>query len=119
MTRRLATLARTEPVTLAYALAAAITAWVAFGFRAPPHDVADVSLASTAIVTIITALSTRPASVPIITGAVVEILTAAGGFGLHLSSAQIGAATPLVSIIVALLLRQAITPVLPETSAHP
>ena len=117
--RRLAALARDEPAVLAYALSAAVTAWAAFGFRAPPHDVADVSLIATAVTTIATAFATRPASVPVITGAIVEILTLAGAFGLHLSSAQIGAATPLVSVVVALLLRQAVTPVVPETSAHP
>lgn len=117
--RRLTVLARDEPAVLAWALSAAAVAWAAFGFRAPAHDVAAVSLAGTAAVTVLTALATRPASVPVITGAVVEILTAAGAFGLHLSSAQIGTATPLISIVVSLLLRQALTPVVPETSAHP
>jgi hypothetical protein len=117
--RRLATLARDEPAILAWALSAAATAWAAFGFRAPAHDVAAVALTGTAIVTILTALAARPASVPVITGAVVEILTASAAFGLHLTSAQIGAAAPLVSIVVSLLLRQALTPVVPETRAHP
>jgi hypothetical protein len=117
--RRLALLARREPAVSAWALAAAVTAWVAFGFRAPPHDVAAVALIGTAIVTIVTALAARPAPVPVITGAIMEILTASAAFGLHLSSAQIGAATPLVSIVVSLLLRQALTPVAAETSAHP
>lgn len=119
MIQRAVTLARNEPAVLAYAISAAITAWAAFGFRAPPHDVADVSLIATALVTIVTALATTPRPVPVITGAIVELLTTAGAFGLHLTSAQIGAATPLISIVVALLLRQAITPVAPATSAHP
>lgn len=119
MIQRAVTLARNEPAVLAYAISAAITAWAAFGFRAPPHDVADVSLISNALVTIVTALATTPRSVPVITGAIVELLTTAGGFGLHLSSAQIGAAAPLISIVVALLLRQAVTPVPAEVSPHP
>jgi hypothetical protein len=117
--RRAVTLARDEPAVLTWALSAAAVAWAAFGFRAPPHDVTAVALIGQAIVTILTALAARPASVPVITGAIVELLTLAGGFGLHLSSAQIGAAAPLISIVVALQLRQAITPVPPETSAHP
>lgn len=119
MIQRAVALARNEPAILAYAISAAITAWVAFGFRAPAHDVADTSMIGTAVVTILTALAARPASVLVITGAVVELLTLAGAFGLHLTSAQIGAATPLISIVVSLLLRQALTPVVPETSAHP
>lgn len=111
--------ARTEPAVFTWALAAAVTAWAAFGFRAPAHGVAAVALISTALVTILTALATTPRPVPVITGAVVEILTASGAFGLHMTAAQIGAAAPLVSIVVALLLRQAITPVVPEIPAHP
>ena len=117
--RRLIALARDEPAVLAWAFSAAAVAWAAFGFRAPAHDVTDTALIAQAVVTILTALAARPASVPVITGAIVELLTLAGGFGLHLTSAQIGAATPLISIVVALLLRQAITPVLPQISAHP
>ena len=117
--QRLALLARREPAISAWALSAAAVAWAAFGFRAPPHDVAAVSLIGTAIATILTALAARPVSVPVITGAVTEILTASAAFGLHLTSAQIGVATPLVSIVVSLLLRQALTPIPAETSAHP
>lgn len=101
----------TETAVIMYALSAGVTAWVAFGFRAPAHDVAAVEMIGAALVTIVTALATRPVSVPIVTGAVSEIATAAGAFGLHMTAAQIGALTPIVSIVVALLLRQAITPV--------
>ena len=100
-----------ESAVIAYALSAGVTAWAAFGFRAPAHDVAAVEMIGAALTGIATAFATRPVSVPLITGAVLEIATAAGAFGLHMTAAQLGALTPVVSIVVALLLRQAVTPV--------
>jgi hypothetical protein len=100
-----------EPAVLAYAVSGGVTVWVAFGFRAPAHDVAAVQMIGAAIVTIITAFTTRPVSVPVVTGGLTEIATAAGAFGVHLTAAQIGALAPVVLIVVSLLLRQAITPV--------
>lgn len=109
--QRLARWLSQESAVFAYALSAGLTAWAAFGFKAPAHDVAAVEMIGAALVSIVTALATRPVSVPVVTGAVVEIATAAGAFGLKLSAAQLGALTPVVSIVVALLLRQAVTPV--------
>jgi hypothetical protein len=100
-----------EPAVILYAISAGVTAWAAFGFRTPAHGVAAVEMIGAALVTLITAFATRPVSVPIVTGAVSELATAASAFGLHMTAAQIGALTPVVSIVVALLLRQAITPV--------
>ncbi len=116
---RLAAWFRSEPAVYAYALSSAVTAWAAFGFRAPAHDVALVSLIGTAVVTVITAVAARPVPVPVVTGAISAIATTAGAFGLHLSASQIGALAPLVSIVVSLLLRQAVTPVPAKKAAHP
>ena len=109
--KRLLALIKAESAVIAYAISAGVTAWAAFGFRAPAHDVAAVEMIAAALVTILTAFATRPVAVPVVTGAVVEIATAAGAFGLHLTAAQLGALTPVVSIVVSLLLRQAVTPV--------
>lgn len=87
-----------------------VTAWAAFGFRASPAQTAAVATIGTALAAIITAFSTRPVSVPVITGAVSTIAVAAGAFGLHLTSAQIGAAVPVLGLVLSLVLRQAITP---------
>lgn len=111
-----------ESAVIMYALNAAVTAWVAFGFRASPDQVAAVALIGTAVITAVTAFATRPVSVPVITGAVAAIATSSAAFGLHLTAAQIGAAAPLFSIILSLVLRQAITPVanIPQKAdAHP
>ena len=102
---------RSESAVLAFALSAGVTACAAFGFKAPAHDVAAVEMIGAALVSIVTALATRPVSVPVVTGAVMEIATAAAAFGLKLSAAELGALAPVVSIVVSLLLRQAVTPV--------
>jgi hypothetical protein len=46
----------------------------------------------------------------VITGGVATAATAAAAFGLHLTSAQIGAGVPILSLVLSLVLRQAITP---------
>ena len=119
--QRLARWVGSESAVLLYSLSAAVTAWGAFGLRATPHQVAAISLIGTALVTGITAFATRPVSIPVVTGALTAIATASGAFGLHLSAAQIGAAMPVLSIVLALVLRQAITPVaaLRKPAVHP
>ena len=109
--KRLLDLIRAEPAVFANALAAIASVWAAFGIRASPHQVAAVATIATAVAGIVTAWLARKASVAGITGAVTTIAVAAAAFGLHLSAAEIGALTPLVTLAVSLLLRQAVTPV--------
>lgn len=100
-----------EPSVVMYALNALLTALVAFGVHASPGQTAAITTIVAAVITIVTAASTRPVAVPLITGAGATIATAAAAFGLHLTSAQIGAAVPLAAVILSLVLRQAVTPV--------
>lgn len=109
--KRLLALIRTEPAVFLNGVAAFASVCAAFGFRASPHQVAAVATIATAVVTIGTAWLARKVSVAAITGAVATIAVASAAFGLHLSAAEIGAAAPLVSLVVGLLLRQALTPV--------
>jgi hypothetical protein len=110
MLKKLWNVLLTEPSVLVYAASALVTAWVAFGFRASPGQTAAVATIAAALVTIITAFMARPVSVPVITGAVATIATAAAAFGLHLSAAEIGAGVPVLSLVLSLVLRQAVTP---------
>jgi hypothetical protein len=110
MLKRFAVWVSTESSVIMWGLQALVTAWVAFGFRASPAQTAAVTTIGAALVTIVTAFAARPVSVPVITGAVATVATAAAAFGLHLSSAQIGAAVPAMALVLALVLRQAITP---------
>ena len=111
MLSKLISVLRTEPSVVMYGLNALLTALVAFGAHASPGQTAAVTTIATAVITIVTAASTRPVAVPLITGAVATIATAAAAFGLHLTSAQIGAAVPLLTVVLSLILRQAVTPV--------
>lgn len=108
--RKIVSLIANESAVVMYGLNALVTAWVAFGFRATPGQTAAVTTIGAAIVTIVTAFATRPVSVPVITGAVATIATAAAAFGLHLSSAQIGAGVPVLALVLSLVLRQAVIP---------
>ena len=109
--KRLLALIQAEPAVFVNGLAALVSVLAAFGVRASPHQVAAVATIGTAVAAIVTAWMTRPVQVPVIIGAVTSIAVASAAFGLHLSAAEIGAAAPLVSLVVSLLLRQALTPV--------
>lgn len=109
--KRLAGEITREPAVFAWALQALVTAWIAFGFRASAGQSAAVGTIGAAVVTVLTAFAARPVSVPVITGALATVATAAAAFGLHLSSDQVGAAIPVVSLVLSLILRQAVTPV--------
>lgn len=102
---------KTEPSVIMYAVNAGLTALVAFGLHATPTETGAVTTIAAAVITIVTAASTRPVSVPLITGAVATIASAAAAFGMHLTTAEIGAGVPVLTIILSLVLRQAITPV--------
>jgi hypothetical protein len=119
MLAKLLKLIRTEPAVFMGALNALVTAWVAFGFRASPGQTAAVTTTGVAIVAIVTAFATRPVSVPVLTGSVATIATAAAAFGLHLSSAQIGAGVPVLALVLSLVLRQAVTPLATVRQAQP
>jgi hypothetical protein len=110
MLKRFAVWVSTESAVIMWGLQALVTAWVAFGFRASPAQTAATTTIGAAIVTIITAFAARPVSVPVITGAVATAATASAAFGLHLSAAQIGAGVPVLSLVLSLVLRQAVTP---------
>ena len=99
-----------EPAVLLYALNAGVALLVAFGFDLTQAQVAAVTTIATAVLTIVAAVMTRPVVVSTVTAAVASLLTAAAAFGLHLSANQTGAVVTALSIGLALLLRQNVTP---------
>lgn len=119
MLKRILAVFQTEPAVIMYGLSAVLTALVAFGVHASPGQVAAVTTIATGLITIVTAVTTRPVAVPVVTGAVATIATAAAAFGLHLSTAQIGAFVPVLAIVLSLILRQAVTPVANSRKAVP
>jgi hypothetical protein len=99
-----------EPSVIVYGLNALVALLVSFGLPLSHAAVAAVATVATAVLAIVVAAMTRPVVVSTITGAIGTLLVAVGAFGLHFSTDQIGAATAFLSIVLALLLRQAVTP---------
>lgn len=99
-----------EPAVYLYALNAGVALLVAYGLPMSHTQVAAVTTIATAILTIVTALMTRPVNVSALTAAVGTGLAAAAAFGLHLSADQVGTAVAALSIVLALILRANVTP---------
>lgn len=99
-----------EPAVILQALNAAIALAVAFGFGLDEPQVAAITVIATAVVAILTALTTRPVVVASVTGAASTALSAFAAFGLELSAQQIGAVVTALSIMLALLLRPNVSP---------
>jgi hypothetical protein len=99
-----------EPVVLAWALNGGLAAFLAFVVHLSSTQEASVTTILTAIVAIYTAVKTRPVAVTVITGAVATVAVAAGAFGLHLQANTIGAVTVILGAVLALVLRQNVTP---------
>lgn len=93
-----------------YAINAVVALLVSFGLPLDHAQVAAITTISTAVFAILTAVMTRPVDVPAISGAVAVIATAFGAFGMHLTTSQIGEGVTVLSIFLALLLHQNITP---------
>lgn len=106
-----------EPATILYGVNAAVALLVAYGLDLSKDQVSAITLIATALLTVITAAMTRPVVVSSITAAVGTCLAAVAAFGLHLSADQIGASVTVLSIVLALLLRQNVSPA-PEVKAR-
>jgi hypothetical protein len=100
-----------EPAVIAWFLNGGAAMLAAYVFHLSGTGEAALATIVTAAVTIYTALSARPAAVPVAVGALATILTAAGAFGLHLSGQSTAMVTTVVSIVLALLFRVNLTPV--------
>lgn len=99
-----------EPAVILYGVNAAVALVVAYGLDLTKTQIAAITVAATAVLAIVTAVMTRPVVVSTITGAVASLLTAVAAFGLHLTGDQIGATVTVLSIGLALLLRQNVSP---------
>jgi hypothetical protein len=93
-----------EPVILAWALSGGLAVLLGNVIHISSTQEAAVTTVLTGLVTIFTAVKTRPTDVQLIVGGLVTIATAAAAFGLHLNAAQIGAGSAVLSGILALVL---------------
>ena len=99
-----------EPAVLLYGLSGAVALAVSFGLPWDKTMVAAAMTIATALAGAVTAFLTRPFSVSVTVGLVTTAVTAASAFGLNLTVDQLGSLGAVVSVILALVMRQALTP---------
>lgn len=111
-----------EPVVIGWALDGGLAAACAFLFHTTNTQTAAITTIMAGAVTLFTAWKTKEKSVSTIVGAIVTVATAASAFGLHLTAAEIGAGTSILSGLLALVLRANVSPAVtptPVTPTHP
>jgi len=99
-----------EPVVLAWVLNGGLAALLGNVFHLGSTKEAAITTILTAIAGIYSWIMTKDKVVSSLTAAISTIAVAASAFGLHLSSAEIGAGVAILSGIVALALRQNVSP---------
>lgn len=99
-----------EPATWLYVLNAVLAAAVSYGLPLSHAVVAATVVIATALLSAYAAILTRPIVVSALTSAAGTILAAMAAYGLHLSADQIGSSVTLLSLVLALLLRQNVSP---------
>lgn len=99
-----------EPVVLAWVLNGGLAVLLGNVFGISSTQEAAVTTIATALVAIFTWAMTREKNVSALVGAISTIAVAAGAFGLHLSSAEIGAGMAILSGILGLVFRQNVSP---------
>lgn len=99
-----------EPVLLGWVLSGGLAVLLGNVVGISTTQEAAVTTIATALVGIFTWLKTTPHAVGGLVAFVSTIAVAAGSFGLHLSSAEIGAGAAILSGILALVLRQNVSP---------
>ena len=102
---------KVNPVVVLYVLNTLVALAVSFGLPLSHEMVQAVSVIATAALTFTAALLTRPVTLSVAAAAATTALAAAAAFGLHLSSDQIGEFVGLLSLVIAFLTHQAVTPV--------
>ena len=99
-----------NPVILAWALNGGLAVLLGNLVGISPTQEAAVTVILTGLVAIFTMVMTKEFVVSSFTGILTTIAVAAAAFGLHLSSAEIGAGVALIGGVLALMLRQNLTP---------
>jgi hypothetical protein len=99
-----------EPVIVAWALNGGIAVLLGDVVHISTIQEAAVTTILTGIVAIYTAIKTDNFTVAGFTGALTTVLVAAGAFGLHFSSQEIGVGVAVIAGILGLVLRQNVSP---------
>jgi hypothetical protein len=96
------------PVLIAWAVNGGLAVLLGNVIHISSTQEAAITTIATALVVIFTMWKTREFAINGFVGALSTIAVAAGSFGLHLSSAEIGAAAAVLSGVLALLLHQSV-----------
>jgi hypothetical protein len=110
-----------NPAAILFAVNALVAMLVTWGLKLSPEQAGGITAAVTAALTIVTAATTRPVGLQVILGGVTAIAVAAGTWGIHLTTAQIGTGVTVLSIILAGVFHLAHVPVAAAragTTAH-
>jgi hypothetical protein len=99
-----------EPAVAAWCISGGLAALLAFAFHVSGTQEAAITVICAGLATVYTAVMTRPVAVPLIVGSLATIATACGAFGLHLGANEIATGATILSGILALILRQNLTP---------
>src|SRR5258708_25117608 len=99
------------PSAILFGINAVIAMAPAWGLTLSPDAQGALVTIATAVITIVTAASTRPVGLQLITGAVASAAVAFGAFGLHLSAGQVSTGTVILSIVLGGIFHLAHTPV--------
>ena len=105
-----------EPAVVAWGVNGGIATVLAFLFDLSAPQVATVTVITTALAAIVTAVMARPVAVSVVTGALATIAQAATAFGLSLPPTVIGVITAVASAVLSLVFRQNLTPVVTQLS---
>lgn len=103
-------LLKEEPVILAWLVNGGLTAICAYFFHFGASKEAAFATIVTAVVTIVTAMRTKPAHVAVISGALTTACTALAAFGLHMTTNATAALVAIASAIISLLVRANVSP---------
>lgn len=104
-------LLRSEPAVLLLAVNAAASIGTAWGLNLTPQVTSTILVATTAALSLLIAVLARPASIPVIKGAIISLFAALEGFHLHLSQPKIAGTVAGLSLLLGLLFRQNLTPI--------
>lgn len=108
-----------EPAVLAWAINGGVALVIGYLTPLTATQAAAVTLITTALATIYTAVKARPIVVSAVTGALATALTAVAAFGLDFSSASIANVVAVAGGLLGLLFRANLTPAIKLTKRVP
>jgi hypothetical protein len=108
-----------EPVLLAWVLNGGLAVLLGTVVHVSTTQEAAVTTIATGLVAIYTWFATKDKAVSVLVGFISTVAVAGSAFGLHLSSAEIGAGAAILSGILALVFRQNATPAAARPAAQP